>query len=76
MAVRVTRDVVCDVCGTGPARRWTIQRKDGRMQRTGDLCVDHERDLQVFLDAFVKVRGRVATREILTPEQIKRRNVK
>ena len=72
MGVRVTRDRVCDQCGsTKGVERWHLE-KDKRKRFT-DLCRGHGKPLSTIFDAAPERRGDQGKREVLTEAQVKQK---
>lgn len=70
MAVRVTRDVVCDMCGQDDSvTSWRITRtKDGKSV-SPDLCAEHAEVLEDLFKRLPARKGRTP-RRVLTEAEV------
>lgn len=74
MAVRITKDLVCDVCGRdgGTVQRWKITRTADNKSVSPDLCDQHSELLE---DLFKRLpagrRGQTRARQVLTEDAVK-----
>ena len=78
MAVRVTKDLICDECGADiEVRRYRITRVEDGKKLSPDLCAEHA---EVIEGLFRKLpggkRGQSRARVVLTEEQIAARRRK
>jgi hypothetical protein len=68
MAVRVTKELICDICGIdGDIRRYRLTRTDNKTSVTADLCPEHRELIDEIMTR--KKKGR-RTRRVYTPEEI------
>ena len=74
MAVRITKDLVCDVCGRdgGTVQRWKITRTIDNKTVSPDLCDGHAGFLE---DLYRRLptgrRGQTRARQVLTEDAVK-----
>ena len=73
MAVRITRDLVCDMCGRdgGTVQRWKITRTADNKSVSPDLCEEHSKCLEDLYDILpAGRRGQTRARRVLTVEEL------
>ena len=74
MAVRVIKEVVCDLCGSGDeVRRFRVTRANGTVKTVSpDLCAEHSAVLDEMFKKLPKgKRGQVAPHRVVTEKQVR-----
>jgi hypothetical protein len=71
VGVKVTRELVCDLCGSNKkVARWHLQRTDGA-KRSPDLCEKCAGPLEKILDVLPDKRGNRGRPVVITEAQLK-----
>lgn len=71
MGVKVTRELVCDLCGSNKkVFRWHIQRHDGA-KRSPDLCDIHAKPLEEIVGVVADKRGSRGKPVVITESQLR-----